>query len=322
MLNNRGVVFAAALFALLATTALAVFLPWVDKSDAEIAQAILWDFRLPRAMLVLIVGIALAAVGATYQRVLQNPIADPYVLGVAAATSLALVAVEPLRAAFPSLPPWLDLPFAVAAALATVTLLMAGSRILGTDRDSERLVLFGVGINFVLSSLLFLWLSLRTLQPGGGAMRWLFGRVPWASYSEVVTLAVVTGAVLLLLLHRARGIDALSLGDGVARTLGVNAPRLRAELLIATSVLVAFVVRETGAVGFVGLVVPHATARLFGPRDARSWLVGSAVLGAAFMAASDALSRSLLPPAEIPIGIVTTLLGGPAFLYLLWRGGR
>jgi len=312
----------AAVLALVAATALAVFLPWLDDSDAQIARTIFWDFRLPRALMVLIVGVALAAVGATYQRVLQNPIADPYVLGVAAATSLALVAVEPLRAAFPALPTWLDLPFAVTAALATVTLLMAGSRALGSDSDSERLVLFGVGINFVLSSVLFLWLSLRTLQPGGGTMRWLFGRVPWASYSEVATLAAVTAPVLLLLMHRARGIDALSLGDGVARTLGVNAPRLRAELLIATSILVAFVVRETGAVGFVGLVVPHAAARMFGPRDARAWLVGSAVLGAAFMAASDALSRTLLPPAEIPIGIVTTLLGGPAFLYLLWRGRR
>jgi ABC-type Fe3+-siderophore transport system permease subunit len=316
----RHIAVAVAVLAL--ATTIAVLVPWPGGDDAATNASIVREFRIPRALLVLFVGAALATVGATYQRVLQNPIADPYVLGVAAATSLALVAVEPLRTAFPILPEWIDFPFAVFAAFMTAGTLLVGTRVLGVERDSERLVLFGVGLNFVLSSLLFLWLSMRSLQLGGGTMRWLFGRVPWPSDAQVVTLAAVAGAVLLLLLHRARGIDALSLGDGVARTLGVDASRLRAELLVATSVLVAIVVRETGAVGFVGLVVPHVATRVFVPRDARAWLLESAVLGGAFLAGSDALSRSLLPPAEIPIGIVTTLLGGPIFLYLLWRGRR
>lgn len=311
----------AATMALGATTALAIFVPAVEGTP-EVVRTILWDFRLPRALLVVFVGAALATVGAAYQRVLQNPIADPYVLGIAAATSLALVAVEPLRAAFPALPTWIDLPFSMLAALGTASILLGGSRLLGVERDSERLVLFGVGLNFVLSSLLFLWLSLRSLQPGGGTMRWLFGRVPWASPSQVLTVAASTLAVLGLLLHRARGIDALGLGDGVARTLGVDSVRLRRELLVVTSLLVAVIVRETGAVGFVGLVVPHAASSLFRPREARSWFVGAAILGGAFLALSDTLSRSFLPPAEIPVGIVTTLLGGPAFLYLLWRGRK
>lgn len=318
-MRDRKTALALAVALVVGATAAAVLLPLIAVGDGTLFRTIVLDFRLPRALLVACVGAALATVGATYQRVLHNPIADPYVLGVAAATSLALVAVEPYRA---SLPPGVDLLAGVVAALSTTALLLAGSRVLGLDRDSERLVLFGVGLNFVLSSSLFLWLSLRSLQPGGGTLRWLFGRVPWASYAEGATLAAVTVVVLALLAQRARGIDALSLGDGVARTLGVDAGKLRKELLVATSVLIAVVVRETGAVGFVGLVVPHAAARLFRPKDARTWIVASAWLGGAFLLLSDALSRAFLPPAEIPIGIVTTLVGGPAFLLLLWRGRR
>lgn len=321
-MRDRRLAWALAGMIVVLAAASAVFLPALDWTSGATVRAIFWDFRVPRALLVLCVGAALATVGATYQRVLQNPIADPYVLGVAAATSLALVAMESVRAAVPAIPPVADLGVALLAALATTGVLLAGSHVLGLERDSERLVLFGVGLNFVLSSTLFLWLSLRSLQPGGGAMRWLFGRVPWAAPDQVAMVATVTVAVLALLLHRARGIDALSLGDGVARTLGVDAPRLRRELLIVTSLLVAVVVRETGAVGFVGLVVPHAASRLLQPRDSRRWLLACAWLGGAFLLLSDALSRCFLPPAEIPVGIVTTLLGGPAFLFLLWRGRR
>lgn len=273
-----------------------------------------FDLRAPRLAFTLLLGAVLAASGAAYQRVLQNPIADPYILGVASAASLALALFGELAPAAGSSA---EIGVALVAAAAATAALLTWER--NSGGGVEKLVLFGLGLNFVLSSALFLWLSLRHAQVGGGSLRWLFGRLPWARWSDVSTFALVAVPVLLLLVQRARALDALALGDSVARTLAVDPKRTRTLVIVACALAVGAATRSAGAIGFVGLVAPHVVQRCFSPSDGRAWLVASALVGAGFLALSDAVSRALLPPIEFPIGVVTTLVGGPLFLWLLGR---
>lgn len=176
-----------------------------------------------------------------------------------------------------------------------------------------------MGLNFVLSSVLFLILSFYNQHVGGGSLRWLFGNIPWISRGEVAWVYGLSSPLLGILYILGRPLDAISLGDGVARTLGFSPNKQRTWILILTSLLLSALVTYTGAIGFVGLVAPHVVQLLFRPSTSRTLFAFSFLLGAAFLALSDSLSRVLLPPFELPIGIVTTLIGGPAFLVLLWR---
>lgn len=275
---------------------------------------ILWELRLPRILFACGIGAALGTLGGTYQSLFRNPLADPYVLGVSSAVILGMAVGES----------WLGLhgmraiPVGIAAALATTAFLaLAASRRFG--QSTERILLFGMGINFVLSSALFLLLSYRSQQLGGGSLRWLFGQMPWPSIGEAVAVAALSVFTVASLWLAGRHLDAMSLGDGVAASLGVSPARFRLGTLIGTSLVLSGLVALTGAVGFVGLVVPHAARMLFGGGGLRKILLDSALLGALFLATADVASRAAAPPFEFPIGVVTTVLGGPLFLYLLWR---
>ena len=274
------------------------------------------DFRIPRILFVALMGSSLAILGASYQIAFQNSLAEPYVLGISSAAALAAVIGENILG-FPAGGLSTHLFAALGASVATVLLL---TLCMGRFGDSsERILLFGMGMNFVLSSTLFLILSYTQQQMGGGSMRWLFGQIRWASYTECVALASVAIFLFCLLFYFGRHFDALHLGEQVARTLGVSAPRIRTMVLIATSMFVGVSVTMAGSIGFVGLVVPHAVRLWFKPSSSRSLLMLCLCMGAFFLVGSDIVSRVLLPPFEFPIGIVTTLLGGPIFLGLLWR---
>lgn len=283
------------------------------------SHRIVFELRLPRLLLTLIAGGSLAMLGGTYQILFQNALAEPYLLGVSSAVTLGLVLGE---AVFH----WAAVSFPVLAlgslAALVVTFCLVALYLSGYGSDLERIVLFGMGINFVLSSTVFLLLSYSYQQVGGGAFRWLFGQIPWASLTQVATLASVTLPMLAILWIYARKLDALSLGDTVARTMGVNPTRARIALLIVSSALISSLVMFTGAIGFVGLVIPHAVRLSLRPSSTRSLFNASFFGGALFLAIADLLSRKILPPFEFPIGVVTTLLGGPIFLVLLWRRSR
>jgi iron complex transport system permease protein len=283
------------------------------------SHRIVFELRLPRVLLTFLVGGSLAMLGGTYQILFRNALAEPYLLGVSSAVTLGLVIGEVLfhwpPVSFPSL--------TLGAALAlTTTVGLIALYLSGSGNDMERIILFGMGMNFILSSTVFLILSYAYQQVGGGTFRWLFGQVPWITLREVVVLAAVAVPLLVILWIYARRLDALSLGDAVARTLGVDPTRTRIWLLVVSSALISLLVMFTGAVGFVGLVIPNAVRLFLRPASTRASFHASFVGGSVFLALTDLLSRKVLPPFEFPIGIVTTLLGGPIFLFLLWRRNR
>jgi iron complex transport system permease protein len=281
-----------------------------------ISHRIFFELRLPRILLACLIGGSLAALGSTYQTLFHNPLAEPYVLGVSSAVTLGIAIAQVFwHLSSQSI-------FAGLLGLGAGGILIAGLVLLSLargERQMERLILFGMGLNFVLSSALFLLLSYSSQQVGGGSLRWIFGQVPWVSWAELGGLALVALPLLIAIAIYGRTLDALSLGDTVARTLGVEPVRSRAILLMLSSTALAAIVFFSGSIGFVGLVVPHGVRLVFRPSSSRSLLGLSFVLGGAFLCLADLVSRVVLPPLEFPIGIITTLVGGPLFLLLLWR---
>lgn len=291
-------------------------LKWVDIFNPKSpAHRILFELRLPRLWLSLLAGGVLALLGGSYQSLFNNSLAEPYLLGVSSAVTLGIVAAE-IFLGIPTLTVWSAFFGAGAAFAVTVLLLVLSLSRMG--QASERLVLFGLGVNFVLSSALFLVLSYAFQHMGGGSQRWLFGQIPWVSLREVTWLTIFSVPFLVGILLLSRGLDALAFGESVARTLGFSAKFVRSGVLVLSCGLLSGMVFYTGSIGFVGLVVPHAVRLLFAPGSSRALMGYSFLVGAVFLAAADLVSRLLLPPFEFPIGIITTLFGGPLFLYLLW----
>jgi len=292
-------------------------IPFGDwQNPVSAGYRILWQLRVPRLALTLWVGGSLAVLGATYQILFHNPLAEPYLLGISSAVTLGIGLGE----IFFSLAPYSYLSVLAglaAALLATVVLITLSLSSLGDALD--RIVLFGTGLNFLLSATLFLALSYHEQQMGGGSLRWLFGQIPWLSARGVLIFAGISVPFLGWLFLKARTLDALGLGDAVARTLGVSVAGERAHLVLVTSILVSLIVAFTGSIGFVGLIVPHAVRLLFRPPNTRTLFTSAFVMGAVFLSLSDVVSRAILPPFEFPIGIITTVVGTPFFLYLLWR---
>lgn len=292
-------------------------LVWSDVFIGGTAShSIFWDLRVPRWLLTLGAGGLLSVLGATYQGLFQNPLSEPYIFGVSSAVTLGIILAELLY----GVSTYSGTALAGGLLLALVlTFLLARFSNSRFGNQAERIVLFGMGINFFLSSLLFLILSYRNQSVGGGAMRWLFGYIPWVDWKEALGFFSFSLVALSGLLLFARQLDALQLGDSVAKTLGVSARKTRSVFLAITSLIMAVVVLFTGTVGFVGLIIPHVCRLVFAPQTSRGLLFGSFLCGGGFLALSDLASRAVFPPFEFPVGVITTFLGGPVFLYFLWR---
>lgn len=287
---------------------------YFDKGSS--AHRILTELRWPRLIVVLWIGGSLAALGGTYQTLFHNPLAEPYFLGVSSAVTLGIAISEVWCGLAPY--SWQGFLFGgTAALLATFCLLWI--YLTRCTADLNRLILFGMGLNFVLSSSVFLLLSYHAQQMGGGSLRWIFGQIPYLSEKESLFLVAICSPFFFAILLLGRSLDALSLGDSVARTVGTSPRVMRAILLVLTSLYISLLVGFSGAVGFVGLVVPHAIRLTLRPDSSRSVFLWSFGWGAIFLLISDLVSRQLLPPFEFPIGILTTLIGGPLFLVLLWK---
>jgi iron complex transport system permease protein len=282
----------------------------------SLSYRILFELRVPRIVLLFIVGGSLAMLGGTYQVLFHNPLAEPYILGVSSAVTLGAVLSEVVLHLNPHTLGGMVFPIAGALIVTALLLILSFSKF---GREPERVVLFGMGLNFLLSSALFLILSYYSQQMGVGSMRWLFGQIPWVTAPEAATFSLVALPFIVGILLLSRQLDALSLGDTVARTLGVSPLVSRNIILVTTSIFIAVLVSLTGSIGFLGLVVPHACRLLFRPSSTRLLLSFSFLLGAIFLAVADVSSRTLLPPFEFPPGILTTIIGAPPFLYLLWK---
>jgi iron complex transport system permease protein len=304
----------------ISSVAARLHLPGATSSLSPTDDAILWDLRMPRVVLAALVGGMLALSGATYQGVFRNPLADPYLLGVAAGAGLgATLAIaylpEGLRGQ-QALP--------VAAFLGgsfAVVLTYSVGRSAGRGRDAATLVLAGVTVASFFTALqtFVQQQNADTLQQ---VYTWILGSIPNSGWSDVILiLPYVCIASALILAHR-RVIDVLSLGDDEAASLGVNVRRVRLVLVVAATVGTAAAVAVCGLIGFVGIIVPHAIRMLSGT-GYRVLLPLSLIVGAGFLVLADVIARTALAPAEIPLGIVTAFFGAPFFALVLrtTRGG-
>ncbi|MEV4440071.1 iron ABC transporter permease [Streptomyces sp. NPDC049577] len=279
---------------------------------------IVWRLRVPRALLAAVVGAGLGLVGTAVQALVRNPLADPYLLGISSGASLGAVAAIVLGAgAGGALGLGLS-SAAFAGALTSFALVWAFARRGGGFRPL-RLVLAGVGIGQFLSGFThYLVLQAGDEQQTHGALFWLMGSLGGAQWA---TLALPAAAVVLglaALLARARALNALLMGDETAAGLGVDVTRLRRELFVVTSLLTGVLVAVSGAIGFVGLMVPHACRMVVGG-DHRRLLPVAALFGSVLLVVVDLVARTALDDQELPVGVVTSLIGAPALLYLLDR---
>ena len=280
-------------------------------------RTIVRDLRLPRALLGLLVGGALALSGAALQALLGNPLADPYLLGVSGGAACGTLAAVVLGLGTAGLFGSFALPLAsLAGALGAVLLVGLGASV-GGRLDRGRLLLSGVVVNALASAVLLFLLSVGDASDTRGFVFWMLGSLAGATGDAVFSLAVYSAVGLAVLLPLARAFDALTLGEETAFTLGVSVERAKRISYLAASLLAAAAVAHAGIIGFVGLLVPHLVRRL--TYGHRALLAGSFLAGGVLLVLSDLLARTLFAPNEISIGAVTALLGAPAFLVLLRR---
>jgi len=275
-----------------------------------------WDIRLPRAILACLVGASLSVVGATLQAMVRNPLADPTILGGTAGAAVGAVAVIVLGWSFAGAYSLAAAAFAGAlvAFAAAFALARAGGRL-----TPVRLVLAGIAVGYVLSAATSLLIYLAgSANAAQSAMFWLLGALGGARWDLLLLPAIPLLVGTLFLLGRARALDALLFGDETATSLGVPPEPLRRLLFVVVAGLTGVSVALAGGIGFVGLVVPHAVRLLAGSRH-RRLLPLSALVGALFLLWADVLARLLIAPQEIPIGVVTALVGAPVFALLLRR---
>ncbi|GIF74653.1 FecCD family ABC transporter permease [Asanoa siamensis] len=278
-----------------------------------LADSIVWDLRLPRVLLAALVGAGLAVCGAVLQALTRNPLADPYLLGVSAGASTGAVAVLVLGIGG-------GISLATGAFLGSAlafgaVLLLAGRR----AAEPTRIVLAGVAVSQLFSALTSLIvISDAASRDTRSVTFWLLGSLTAASWPAVALCAVVAGAGLVLCWAAATALDAFAFGTDVARSLGFSAARTRLVLFALTALVAATLAAASGAIGFVGLTVPHAVRFLTGAGH-RVLLPASALAGAIFLIWADTAARTVFAPQELPVGVLTALLGVPVFAVVMRR---
>ncbi|HSB44942.1 MAG TPA: iron ABC transporter permease [Nitrospira sp.] len=279
------------------------------------SEIIMVQIRFPRVLMGFLVGASLAAVGVTLQALLRNPLADPYVLGVSSGSALgvSLAILFGIGSAVMLLP---LLPiFGFAGGLLALLLIYRLAQSKGR-LPIHSLLLAGVILNAILTAFIMFITSIMEPNRSAGLMAWLMGSLTAPGYPALGVFSMYVVLVLAILMHKAQLLNVLTLGEETARSLGVETEGVKKQLFALTALLTGAIVSVSGMIGFVGMVVPHAVRLLIGS-DHRLLLPASALVGGMFLAVADTLARTIMAPAEIPVGIVTALAGGPFFLYLL-----
>ena len=303
----------AALAALVVLAALGgLALGSAERASADIVLQI----RLPRVILGVFVGAGLATAGALLQALLQNPLADPFVLGISGGAALGGVGALALGAGF-GIAGALVPVAAFGGALAATALLYAIAG--GAGRaPAHTLLLVGVIFNAFASSVIVFVTSAVDLSRVAGLFLWLIGSIRLVDTWMIGAVGILLVAGLAVGLHDAYALNVVSQGDEVASHLGVDVVAVRRRVLLATALMIGASVAVSGLIGFVGLIVPHLVRLVAGP-DHRLLVPASALLGAAFVTIADTLARTVMAPTELPVGAFTSLVGGPLFLYLVRR---
>lgn len=292
-----------------------------EESSLGTAGVIFLQVRLPRVLMGFLVGSALASVGVTLQALLRNPLADPYVLGVSSGAALGaslamLLGVGATVMLFPLLP-----LFGFAGGLFALVLIYRLAQAHGR-LPLHSLLLAGVILNAILTALIMFITSIMEPNRSAGLMAWLMGSLTAPGYPALAVVVIYVAGVSAVLMRNAQVLNVMTQGEETARSLGIGTERVKKQLYVLTALVTGAVVSVSGMIGFVGMVVPHAVRLMVGS-DHRLLLPASALVGGMFLVVSDTIARTVFAPAEIPVGIVTALAGGPFFLYLLlWRKDR
>lgn len=289
------------------------------SADEVTSYSIIWQVRAPRVLLAVVVGAGLSVIGVAVQAMVRNALADPFILGVSSGASVGATCVV----AFGVLGVFGIYALSVASfvgAVAASALVYVAART-RAGLSPLRLVLIGVALAYGFQALMSI---LVFLSPNPDAARtvlfWLLGSLGAATWEQLPIAACAVALAIIVLRRQRRSLDVLAMGDETAVTLGVDATALRRGLFLLTAVVTGALVAVSGAIGFVGLVMPHLVRILVGSPHSRVLTIAP-LLGAVFLVWVDVLARTLLPPKELPIGVITALLGVPVFVTLLRRRG-
>lgn len=310
---------ARALFVLIAVLVVAILLgvsfgATSVNLDDPTSRTILFDIRLPRVLLAAAIGAALAVAGLTFQTLLRNPLADPFILGVSGGAACGAAVSTALRLnRVPGLVPLLAFAGAIAATAAVFTLARRRDH-----TDSTRLLLSGLVLNAFFSAVILISFALSAQSDLTAALRWMMGTLFGASWMSVVLVSSLLVAAMIVLAFVANDLRMLAFGEEDAKSRGVDVERIKLIGFGTASIITGAAVAVSGIIGFVGLLVPHLI-RLIWHRDFRVLLPLSAIGGAALVVLADVASRTIVKTAELPIGAFTAVLGVPFFLSLLRR---
>lgn len=334
-MGRAGVLLTAAPLVVLLSAAAAITVGPSDLSTADvfgvvvdraglgtsgltlIQQSIVWDLRLPRTLLAGVCGAGLALCGVILQSLLRNPLADPFVLGISSGASTGAVSIVVLGVGGGALGLSTG---AFLGALASFGLVLLLAALAGGSTD--RLVLAGIAGTQLFAALTsFIVFTAADAEQTRGVLFWLLGSLSAASWTDVAVCGAVVLVGLVACVATASWLDAFAFGNDAAAALGIHVGRTRTLLLVLTALMTAVIVSASGAIGFVGLVLPHLARALVGV-DHRVLLPASALIGAVFLIWVDTAARTLLDPQELPVGVATALIGVPAFALILLRSRR
>lgn len=312
LLVTAGLSIATGAAAVPINTVLAALVGGAD----ETTRAIVIELRLPRILLATLVGGGLAISGAAFQALLRNPLAEPYILGVSGGAAVGAVAATVFG--FAAILPWaVPLAAFMGAVLAIVLVFWIAIRV-GRGMDTRVLLLGGVVIGAFFNAVIFLLLTFADVESFRSAVFWMMGSLASASWPTTFVAAIYVVPLVIAIVALARAFNLLALGDETAHHLGVRVERARIAAYAMASLIVAAAVAACGVIGFVGLIVPHAIRMMWGS-DHRLLLPGSFLAGGAFLLLMDTAARTLAAPAELPVGVITAIVGVPLFVVILMR---
>ncbi len=278
-----------------------------------ITRSIILDIRVPRILMAGVVGAGLATAGVAFQALLKNPLAEPYILGVSSGSAVGAI-LALMTGLFSE---WF-LPLASFSGGLTTILIVYFLGSVNGRLHTTTMLLAGVMVSAFFGAIIMFLLSIATFQEIGSALFWLMGDLSAADFKKTIIAFLYCFAGFLFLYRNFRGFNLLSIGEETAQHLGSNVEALKIIIFITASLITGISVAFSGLIGFIGLVVPHSARLLFGG-DHRILLPASALLGGSFLILSDMIARTIISPAELPVGVITAAIGAPLFIYLLKR---
>lgn len=287
----------------------------VEPTWSKGRAAIVWDIRFPRALLAILVGAGLAAVGASLQAVTRNQLADPHLLGISSGAAFGAILALLHTGLFLGL---LTVPLLAFAGALMATAVVLGVSSFAAATSADRLVLTGVAISFIIMAAANILIFLGDPRATHTVVFWMLGGLGLAQWTHLIYPLLILAPCLVWMYLRANDLNAMTIGDETASTLGLNVVQFRLTVFFVGALITGVMVAFSGMIGFVGLMVPHI-ARLISGGDYRRLIPLSAFLGGLFVLWADIVARTIMAPEDLPIGIVTGLVGGCFFVWLLKR---